>query len=268
MQPPVNIAITAARNASKVIIRSLGRLDQREITEKQKNDFVTDVDKAAEKEIIAVIKKSYPDHKIVAEESGESEGNEDFVWIIDPLDGTTNYIHGVPHFCISIGFLYKKKLEHGIIFDPVRNELFIASRGSGAQLNDRRIRVSNNSKLEKSLLGTGFPFKYPQNIPLYLRTFQEILPHAGGIRRAGSAALDLAYVAAGRFDGFWEMGLKPWDLAAGVLMIKEAGGIVSDFSGGENFMTTENVIAGNLKIFKLLLQIIHPLANSCEKIEI
>jgi myo-inositol-1(or 4)-monophosphatase len=259
MQPILNIAVNAARNASKVIMRSIGRLDIRDINEKDKNDFVTEVDKSAEKEIIATLRKSYPDHKIIAEESGISEGSDDFVWIIDPLDGTTNYIHGVPHYAISIAFQYKGKLEHGLIYDPIRNELFLTSRGEGSKLNDRRIRVSSNSRLEHCLIGTGFPFKNLNDFPLYLKTFAEILPNVSGIRRAGSAALDLAYVAAGRFDGFWELGLKQWDIAAGVLMVKEAGGLVSDFLGEEGYLDNGNIIAGNPKIFKALLQIIRPL---------
>lgn len=261
MQPILTIAINAARNASKTILRSIGRLDSQQISEKAKNDFVTEVDKAAEREIVSVIRKSYPNHTIIGEEGGTQEGEDIFTWIIDPLDGTTNYIHGIPHFCISIAIQYKGKIEHGVIYDPIRNELFVASRGEGARLNDRRIRVSNNSKLERSLIGTGFPFRHPHNIPLYLRLFENILPAAGGIRRAGSAALDLAYVAAGRFDGFWELGLREWDMAAGSLMIKEAGGLVSDLFGEENFFHTGNIIAGNPKIFKYLLQIIRPLAN-------
>ncbi len=259
MQPILNIAINAARNASKIITRSIGRLDSQHITEKQSNDFVTEVDKQAEKEIIHTIRKNYPDHRIIAEESGLLEGsNENFTWIIDPLDGTTNFIHGIPHFCISIAVSYKMKIEHGVIFDPIRNELFIASRGEGAMLNDRRIRVSSNIKLEKSLIGTGFPFKHPQNIPIYLRIFENMLPKVGGMRRAGSAALDLAYVAAGRFDGFWELALSEWDIAAGILMIKEAGGLVSDALGEEKYFENGNIIAGNPKIFKGLLQIIKP----------
>ncbi|MBA2654931.1 MAG: inositol monophosphatase [Gammaproteobacteria bacterium] len=262
MQPILNIAIAAARNASRVIVRSIGRLDAHQISEKDKNDFVTEVDKAAEKEIIQTLKKTYPDHKFIAEESGVQEGNEDFTWIIDPLDGTTNFIHGIPHFAISIAFQYKGKMEHGVIYDPIRNELFVASRGEGARLNDRRIRVSSNIKIERSLLGTGFPFKNLHHIPLYMKIFEHILPQVSGIRRAGSAALDLAYVAAGRFDGFWELGLQQWDMAAGVLMIKEAGGLVCDFSGEENYLSQGDLIAGNPKVFKGLLQMIHPIAQT------
>lgn len=256
MHPVVNIAINAARNASKIILRMIGHVDSYNINEKQRNDFVTEVDKLAEAEIIKTLKKTYPEHTIVAEESGTIAGDENYVWIIDPLDGTTNYIHGIPHYAISIAMKYKNKLEHGVIFDPIRNEFFTASRGEGARLNDRRIRVSQQIRLEKSLLGTGFPFKNPDAVNPYLRLFEALLPQAGGLRRAGSAALDLAYVAAGRFDGFWEFFLSPWDMAAGALLIKEAGGLVGDIEGGENYLETGNIVAGNPKIFKALLQVI------------
>lgn len=265
MQPILSNAINAARIASRIIVRSIGRLESHHISEKNRNDFVTEVDKLAEKEIINALSKAYPDHKFIAEESGITEGNEDFVWIIDPLDGTTNYIHGIPHFAISIALQYKGKLEHGVIFDPIRDELFVASRGDGARLNDRRIRVSNQNKLESSLIGTGFPFKNPKNVPIYLRMFETMLPQVSGLRRAGSAALDLAYVAAGRLDGFWEMGLSSWDMAAGTLLIQEAGGLAGDFSGTENQMETGNIIAGNPRIFKALLQLIRPVALMNEK---
>lgn len=262
MQPLLNIAVTAARNASRIIMRSLGRVEAHHISEKNRNDFVTEVDKAAEKEIIATIQKNYPNHKIISEEAGTIEGDDTFVWIIDPLDGTTNFIHGIPHFSISIAVLYKGKIEHGVIYDPIRNELFVASRGDGARLNDRRIRVSSNIKVERSLIGTGFPFKNPENISIYLRIFSDMLSQVGGMRRAGSAALDLAYVAAGRFDGFWELGLSEWDMAAGILLIKEAGGLVSDVHGEEKCLETGNIIAGNPKIFKNLLQIIKPITDA------
>lgn len=261
MQPILNIAVTAARNASRIIMRSIGRVEAQHISEKKKNDFVTEIDKAAEKEIIQTIKKNYPAHKIITEECGVIEGDEMFTWVVDPLDGTTNFIHGIPHFSISIALLYKGKIEHGVIYDPVRNELFVASRGDGARVNDRRIRVSTTTKFERSLIGTGFPFKNPENISIYLRIFSDMLSHVGGMRRAGSAALDLAYVAAGRFDGFWELGLSEWDMAAGILLIKEAGGLVSDIHGEEKCLETGNIIAGNPKIFKNLLQLIKPITD-------
>lgn len=261
MHPIVNIAIGAARNASKIIIRHMGRLEAHDISEKGRNDFVTEVDKLAEKEIIKTLKKSYPDHKIIAEESGITEGNEDYVWIVDPLDGTTNYIHGIPHVAVSIAMKQKGKLEHAVIYDPIRDELFTATRGEGARLNDRRIRVSSQIRLEKSLIGTGFPFRNPENIQLYLQIFEALLPTTGGIRRAGSAALDLAYVAAGRLDGFLELSLSPWDMAAGALLIKEAGGLVGDIEGGENYLESGNIVVGNPKIFKALLQIIKRISS-------
>ncbi len=265
MQPILNIAITAARNASRTIMRSFGRVEAQHISEKKRNDFVTEIDKAAEKDIIQTIQKNYPTHKIISEENGVIEGDSTFTWIIDPLDGTTNYIHGIPHFSVSIAMVYKDKIEHGVIYDPIRNELFAASRGDGARLNDRRIRVSDNTKVDKSLIGTGFPFKNPEDISVYLRIFSEMLPQVRGMRRAGSAALDLAYVAAGRFDGFWELGLSEWDMAAGMLLIKEAGGLVSDVHGEEKCLETGNIIAGNPKIFKYLLQMIKPITETHSK---
>ncbi|MGB6976335.1 MAG: inositol-1-monophosphatase [Gammaproteobacteria bacterium] len=254
MHPMLNISVRAARNASKIILQSMGRLESVNITQKQRNDFVTEVDKAAENEIISTIHKAYPNHAILAEESGMNAGDEEYLWIVDPLDGTTNYIHGFPHFCISIAFQYRGRLEHGVIYDPVRQELFVASRGEGAQLNDRRIRVSQNQKLENALITTGFPFKMPQQLKPYLNTFNSLLSKTSDLRRTGSAALDLAYVAAARLDGYWELTLSPWDIAAGVLLVKEAGGMVSDFQGEENYLTNGAVVAGNPRIFKAMLE--------------
>ncbi|HSW69857.1 MAG TPA: inositol monophosphatase family protein [Gammaproteobacteria bacterium] len=252
--PLINIAIQAARSAGSIISRALDRLDKIQISEKQPNDYVTDVDRNAEREIIAIIRKAHPNHGILGEESGEISGN-DYTWIIDPLDGTRNFIHGFPHFAVSIAVAFKGKIEHGVIYDPVRQELFSASRGKGAQLNDRRIRVSQHKNLEECLLGTGFPYRHsPDAIRAYLGSLEAILPTSGDVRRAGAATLDLAYVAAGRLDGFWEMGLKPWDLAAGTLLIKEAGGLVCDFNGAEEYMKSGNVVTANPKILKLLLQ--------------
>lgn len=267
MHPVVNNAVNAARSASKVILRMMGHVDTYNISEKSRNDFVTEVDKLAEAEIIKILKKTYPDHTIIAEESGLIDGDEDYVWLIDPLDGTTNYIHGIPHFAISIAMKHKNKLEHGVIFDPIRNELFTASRGEGARLNERRIRVSQQIRLEKALIGTGFPFKHIDLIKTYLNAFEAILPHTGGMRRAGAAALDLAYVAAGRFDGFWEFFLSPWDMAAGALLIKEAGGLVGDADGGEDYLNTGNIVCGNPKIFKALLQLIKPKVADIRKVK-
>jgi myo-inositol-1(or 4)-monophosphatase len=255
MHPLINIAIRASRNAGNIIVRAIERLDVIQITEKQQNDFVREIDQQAEQAIIETIRDAYPNHGILAEESGK-QGNDEFVWIIDPLDGTLNYIHGFPHFAVSIAVQQKGRLEHGLIFDPIRQETFTASRGEGARLNDRRIRVSKRAQLQGSLLGTGFPFRQQQQLEPYIKTLQTLMPLASGIRRAGSAALDLAYVAAGRFDGFWEFGLAPWDIAAGAVILQEAGGLISDSQGGENYLTNGEVIAGNPKVFKALLQVI------------
>lgn len=264
MHPLLNIAISAARNASKHILRLSERVDTVQIIEKQRNDFVTEVDQLAEREIISTIHKAYPDHAILAEESGKSNHDSSYLWIIDPLDGTTNFLHGFPHYAISIAVQYKDRTEHAVIYDPIRQELFTASRGSGAQLNNRRIRISSRNNLQGSLLGTGFPFKYLEHLPQYLESFQTLTKQAAGIRRAGAATLDLAYVAIGRLDGFWEMGLSPWDIAAGALIITEAGGLISDFNGTENYLMNGNVVTGNPKLFKQLLQTVQPILGNIE----
>lgn len=257
-EPLINIAVSAARAAGNTIMRSLNRLDVIRVGEKAPKDFVTEVDQAAEQEIISIIKKAYPSHSILAEESGETKGDE-YTWIIDPIDGTRNFIHGFPHFCVSIAVSYRGHIEHGVIYDPVRQELFSASRGKGAQLNDRRIRVSKRSQLEESLLGTGIPYHHTTEYQTaYNNAVEALLPLSGDLRRAGSAALDLAYVACSRFDGFWELGLHAWDIAAGILLVKEAGGLVCDIHGGENYLTTGNVVAGTPKVLKLLMKVLHP----------
>jgi len=254
----INIAIQAARAAGKIIIRAADRLDTVEISEKRPNDFVTEVDKAAEQEIISIIRKSCPKHRILGEESGDSgESLEDYQWIIDPLDGTRNFIHGLPHYAVSIGILYRDTLEHGVIYDPVRQELFVASRGKGAFLNDKRIRVSKQAQIQSALMGTGFSTHHSKDLRLaHMKTVEALITQSGDVRRAGAAALDLAYVAAGRLDGFWEASLHIWDIAAGALLVREAGGLVCDFEGGESFLETGNIIAGNPKILKVLLQTI------------
>ncbi|MBI3774247.1 MAG: inositol-1-monophosphatase [Gammaproteobacteria bacterium] len=257
MHPMLNIAVRAARQAGNVILRSVDRIDTLTIASKSRNDFVSEVDRNAEQEIIAVIRKHYTNHGILAEESGEQAG-EEYVWIIDPLDGTTNFLHGFPQFSVSIGIQHKGVLTHAVVYDPMRQEIFTATRGAGAQLNSKRIRVSKLKSLDGALLGTGFPFRYQQHLDCYLQTFKALTPMTAGIRRAGSAALDLAYVAAGRLDGFWEFGLSPWDVAAGVLLIQEAGGLVGDLSGGNEYMDTGNIVAGSPKVFKSLLQTLHP----------
>jgi myo-inositol-1(or 4)-monophosphatase len=257
MHPLLNIAVRAARRAGNIIARSVDHVDRIAVDNKSKNDYVSEVDRTAEREIIAEIHKAYPDHAILGEESGE-QGVSDFRWIIDPLDGTTNFLHGFPHFAVSIACEHKGRIEHGVVYDPIRQELFTASRGGGAALNDRRLRVTKRVSLEGALIGTGFPFRQHQDLELYFKTFREIFPHTAGVRRAGSAALDLAYVAAGRMDGFWEFGLNKWDMAAGVLLVQEAGGLVGDALGNHLYMETGNVVAGAPKVFKGLLQSIRP----------
>jgi len=258
MHPTVNIAVRAPRAAGDVVLRYHNQIDLLTIENKSINDFVTEVDKAAEKAIINEIKKVFPNHSILAEESGEILSDSDFQWIIDPLDGTTNYLHGFPQYAVSIALLEKQVVTHAVIYDPFKEELFNASKGEGAYLNNERIRVTMSNGLQDTLIGTGFPFRYPEHLDCYLKTFKAIHPHVSGIRRAGSAALDLAYLAAGRLDGFWEIGLNIWDIAAGSLLVKEAGGFIGDFSGRDQYMETGNVVAGNAEAYKALLKKIHP----------
>ncbi len=260
MQATLNIAVNAAREAGKIISRNIGRIDSLSIHVKQKNDFVSEVDNQAEQEIINIIRRAYPQHGILAEESGQNDGNregDEYQWIIDPLDGTTNYLRGFPHYSVSIALRHKQRLEVGVIYDPFKDELFSAGRGNGATLNDRKLRVTKLVGFEGALLATGFPFRENQNIDSYLATLREFMLHTAGIRRAGSAALDLAYVAAGRFDGFWEFGLNIWDIAAGCLIIQEAGGLIGDHHGGHTHLDTGDIVAANPKIFRLMLNTIH-----------
>ncbi|RDI46898.1 inositol monophosphatase family protein [Aquicella lusitana] len=256
--PIINIAIEAARAAGNTIVRAIPRLNIIKVAEKQPNDYVTEIDQRVEQEIITIIKKAYPSHGILGEESGEQKG-DDYQWIIDPLDGTRNFIHGFPHFAVSIAVTHKNKIEHGVIYDPIRQELFTATRGKGAQLNERRIRVSTRKRLSESLLGTGFAYRH-QNIdnPVPGNILQQLLPACGDIRRAGAATLDLAYVACGRLDGFWEFGLHLWDIAAGLLLVKEAGGMVCDPHGGEDYLKTGNIVTANPAIMRQLLKMIRP----------
>ncbi len=257
MQPMMNIAIRAARNAGNVLLRNYDRIDTLTVTTKSRNEFVSEVDRAAEQAIIETLRKFYPQHAILAEESGRSEGNE-FEWVIDPLDGTTNYLHGFPQFSISIALKHKGVLEHGLVYDPLREEMFTASRGRGALLNDRRIRVTQRKGLEGALLGTGFPYRDLVGLDAYLGMFRDLIQQSAGIRRPGSAALDLAYVAAGRTDGFWELGLAEWDIAAGTLLVREAGGTVTDIAGGDRHLESGNLVAGGLKVHAALLKVIQP----------
>ena len=258
MNPVLTIAKRAALSASRVLLRHFDHLDRLTVTTKQRSDFVSEADVQAEREIIQTLRKTYPNHGILAEESGEQPGQDDYQWIIDPLDGTTNFLHGIPHFAISIAFRHKNRLEAALVYDPIRQEMFIASRGESAQMNDRRIRVSGVIPMENALLGTGFPFRHPQHQPAYLGFFNTLMGRCLEIRRAGAASLDLAYVAAGRLDGYWEIGLKPWDMAGGALLVLEAGGLISDFAGGNDFLQSGNIVAGNPKIFKALLQDMQP----------
>ena len=257
MHPMLNIATRAARSAGDLILRSTDNIGALKVRQQSKSEFASEIDKSAEREIIRIINGAYPDHGIIAEESGHHPGNE-YIWIIDPLDGTTNFLHGFPQYSISIALTHKGKLTQGVIFDPLRDELFCASRGAGALLNNRKIRVSQQMHLQGSLLGTGFPFKHRQHIDPYLEMFKALHIDSAGIRRAGSTALDLAYLAAGRLDGFWEIGLRPWDMAAGVLLIQEAGGVVTDFSFDHHFMTSGNIIAGNPKMHQIIYNTINP----------
>jgi myo-inositol-1(or 4)-monophosphatase len=260
MHPALNIMVKAARRASQIINRAAQDIEHLGISSKQyKNDFVTEVDRAAEAAIIEILRQAYPDYGILAEESGLSDASEsgkDYQWVIDPLDGTTNFIHGFPQYAVSIALTYKGQPNQAVVYDVVRNELFTASKGGGAYLNERRIRVSRCDRMERALLGTGFPFRNFEHVDAYLAIFKDLAKRTAGIRRAGSAALDLAYVACGRFDGFWEFGVFPWDIAAGCLLIAEAGGLVSDLAGGDNHLATGNVVTGTPRIFSQLLRTI------------
>lgn len=256
MHPTINIAIKAARKAGDIILRYHNQIELLNIKNKAKNDFVSEIDKASETEIINEIHEAFPEHSILAEETGEITKDIKYQWIIDPLDGTNNYLHKYPHYAISIAMYERDKAKHCVIYDPFKEELFYASRGMGAYLNDNRIRVSNTKEMQNALIGTGFPFRNADFLTKYLEIFAEIHPKVTDIRRSGSAALDLAYIAAGRLDGFWEFGLNKWDIAAGILLIKEAGGFISDFSGKNNLFAENGIIAGNEDCFKELLTII------------
>jgi myo-inositol-1(or 4)-monophosphatase len=255
MQPMANIALRAARKAADYLSRSMDRQDEFEIHSKGRNDFVSNIDRIAESLIIKQIRETYPEHNILAEESGSLEGNSEFTWIIDPLDGTLNFLQGIPHFSISIGIMKGLHHEHGVVIDPVRGEEFVASRGSGAQLNGKRIRVSASAKIEDCILATALaPSSIDSGLDQYMRTFETITANCRGIRQSGSSALDLAYVAAGRLDGFWQMGLGKWDIAAGIVLIREAGGFIADLAGGEKFWESGDIVAANPKCFRNLIQ--------------
>ena len=257
MHPMLNIAVKAARRAGSIINRATRNLDIVAVKEKAANDYVSDVDREAEHAIIRTLLEAYPDHSILAEESGAA-GKSEYQWIVDPLDGTTNFLHGFPQYAVSIALSHRGIVTQAVIYDPARNDLFTATRGRGAYLNDQRIRVSKRIQLKSSLIGTGFPFRQFEHIDAYFAMLRDMMKSTAGVRRAGAAALDLAYVAAGRLDGFWELGLSSWDMAAGALLITEAGGLVGDLEGNNEYMTSGNIVAGTPKVFVALLRLIAP----------
>jgi len=252
----LNTAVKAARKAGAIINRASFDVDKLTVRSKQKNDFVSEVDHAAEEAIISVLREAYPTHGFLGEESGYHDKQAEYLWVIDPLDGTTNFLHGVPQYCVSIALVHKGVLNQAVVFDPNRNELFTATKGVGAYLNDRRIRVSKIDRFEGALVGTGFPFREVVNIDDYLRMLRNVMSAAAGVRRPGAAALDLAWVACGRMDAFWELGLSPWDMAAGALLIREAGGLVGDLDGNEKYLESGRIAAANAKLFAPLLQLL------------
>lgn len=258
MHPILNVATKAAREAGKIINRASQDVGSLKVQTKDYNDFVSEVDRSAEEAIINILKEAYPTHGFYGEESGKTNVEAESIWIIDPLDGTTNFLHNFPCYCVSIALQERGVLTQAVIYDPVHNDLFTATKGRGAFLNDKRIRVTNRSKLQDSLISTGFPFKDFSYLDTYLDIFKDMAKKTAGLRRPGSAALDLAYVAAGYTDGFFEINLSPWDIAAGALLVQEAGGIVGDFEGNESWLRTGNIVAGNPKVFGQMLQVIHP----------
>ena len=257
MHPMLNTAVKAARKAGAIITRASFDIDRLTVRRKRKNDYVSEVDDAAEEAILATLREAYPDHGVLAEESGARDAKADYVWIVDPLDGTTNFLHGLPQYCVSIGLLHKGTLQQAVVYDPNRNELFTATRGAGAYLNDRRIRVSRTDKIEDALVGTGFPFKEVAHIDEYQRMLRNVMLTCSGVRRPGAAALDLAWVAAGRYDAFWEIGLSPWDMAAGALLVREAGGLVGDLEGEDTYLDNGRIAAANGKLFGAFLKLLH-----------
>lgn len=256
--PFLDVAVRAARAGGKILKGRMAGLRRSQFSKKGPYDWVTEVDKESERAILKILRSAFPDHSIKAEESSPSEVAQSRQWLIDPLDGTVNYMHRFPMFCVSIAFVERGRLEAGVIYDPVREELFTARRGQGAFLNARRIRVASCRAFDEALLATGFPFRAKDKMDLYIGSFRKLFLETGSIRRAGSAALDLAYVACGRMDGFWEMALQPWDMAAGALLIREAGGRVTDFFGGKEFLERGHVLAGNRPIHRRMLRLLAP----------
>ncbi len=260
MHPTLTIAVKAARRAGNLINRGARDLDLLTVTAKGPKDFVSEIDRAAEAAIVETLLDAYPDHAILAEEGTAKGANAEAenVWIIDPLDGTTNFLHGFPQYCVSIALQHRGQITQGVIYDPVRNDLFTATRGRGAFLNDRRMRVSKRHHLRDCLIGTGFPFRDGSYLDTYLRMMKTMIEQTAGLRRPGAAALDLAYVAAGFYDGFWEVGLNPWDVAAGSLLVQEAGGLIGDLSGEGDFLYGGQVIAANPKVFAQMITVLAP----------
>ena len=260
MHPMLNTAVKAARSAGSLINRAARNLDIVAVREKAANDFVTEVDKEAEQIIIRTLLEAYPKHSILAEESGAS-GDSEYQWIIDPLDGTTNFLHGFPQYAISIALAQKGVITQAVVYDPNRNDLFVASRGRGAYLNDKRLRVSRRTRLQDCLIGTGFPFRRGDNFQRYMKMFETLMPLCAGLRRPGSAALDLCYVAAGYYDAFFETGLSPWDIAAGSLIVTEAGGLVGNFTGEADFLHQRECLAASPKIYAQLVTLLQPFSK-------
>lgn len=257
MHPMLTIAVKAARRAGNLIHRAADNLDHLTVTKKSHSDYVSEVDRAAEQAIINTLLDAYPKHAILAEESG-AQGDSEYLWIIDPLDGTTNFLHGFQQYAVSIALQHNGVLTQAVIYDPTKNDLFTATRGSGAYINDRRLRVSKRIELADCLIGTGFPYTKFEHLDPYMNILRDMMQKTSGLRRPGSASLDLAYTAAGRYDGFFEIGLKPWDIAAGCLLITEAGGLVGDMQGNDAYLKSGNLCAGNAKIFAQMLQVIAP----------
>ena len=255
MNPVLNVAVEAAHSAANIMRRQIQHVEAIPFEKKARHDYVTEVDKACEEEIVREIKRYYPEHSFLCEEGGAS-GESEVVWVIDPLDGTSNYMHGIPHFAVSIAQQVKGRTEHAVVYDPMRDEMFTASRGSGAYLNQKRIRVSARSGLDSAVLATAFPFRQRNQLQSYARVFQAILSKIEDFRRAGTASLDLAWVAAGRLDGFFELGLQPWDVAAGTLIVREAGGVVIDWDGGDKVEEAGSILAAPFKLITPLRQIV------------
>ena len=258
LHPMLNIAVKAARAAGAIINRAALDIEVLKVNTKNPNDFVTEVDHASERAIIDTLLEAYPGHAILAEESGRAHGakHSDYVWIIDPLDGTTNFIHGLPTYAVSIALAHRGQVQQAVVYDPARNDLFYASKGRGAFLNDRRLRVSKRTRMAEALIGTGFPFRKGDNFKHYLKIFETVMQSCAGLRRPGAAALDLCYVAAGWYDGFFETGLQPWDVAAGSLLVSEAGGLIGNCTGDADFLYQREVVAGNPKIYGQLVHLL------------